>query len=89
VAPLVRQRVRAVVLLGEASSTIRGAWPGIEHRIVRDLEEAVRTASELAVGGDVVLLSPGCASQDMFRDYQERGDLFREIARRLHGGSPS
>ena len=89
VAPLVRQRVRAVVLLGEASSTIRGAWPGIEHRMVRDLEEAVRTASELAVGGDVVLLSPGCASQDMFRDYQERGDLFREIARRLHGGSPS
>ena len=47
------------------------------------IEEAVRTAFELAPSNGTVLLAPACASWDMFRDYKERGDRFAEAARRL------
>lgn len=50
---------------------------------VNDLTEAVRLASQLAVAGDVVLLSPACASWDQFPSYENRGDLFCELARSL------
>jgi UDP-N-acetylmuramoylalanine--D-glutamate ligase len=47
-----------------------------------DLETAVREASEAARPGEVVLLSPACASYDQFRDYEERGDRFRSLVPR-------
>jgi UDP-N-acetylmuramoylalanine--D-glutamate ligase len=51
------------------------------------LEQAVEAAGAAARGGEVVLLSPACASFDAFRDYEERGDRFRELARGLAGES--
>ena len=45
----------------------------------RDLETAMREASEAAVAGEVVLLSPACASFDQFRDFEDRGDQFRDL----------
>jgi UDP-N-acetylmuramoylalanine--D-glutamate ligase len=47
------------------------------------MDEAVASAAKLARRGDTVLLSPACASQDMFRDYKERGDLFARAVRGL------
>jgi UDP-N-acetylmuramoylalanine--D-glutamate ligase len=47
------------------------------------MEDAVTRAAKLARPGDTVLLSPACASQDMFRDYRERGELFARAVRRL------
>jgi UDP-N-acetylmuramoylalanine--D-glutamate ligase len=47
------------------------------------MEEAVRVAAALAVPGDCVLLSPACASFDMFRNFEERGEVFTALARRL------
>jgi UDP-N-acetylmuramoylalanine--D-glutamate ligase len=47
------------------------------------MDEAVRAAAALAQGGDIVLLSPACASQDMFRDYKHRGELFARAAQEL------
>ena len=49
-----------------------------------DLEEAVHLAHQAAREGDVVLLSPACSSFDMFKDYKERGNVFKEAVRKLN-----
>ena len=82
----VRGRTSAVVVMGESVDTIRAALDG--HRVVeaRDLDEAVALAAELAEPGGVVLLSPAHKSFDMFRDFEERGRMFKQAVRALHGG---
>ncbi len=83
-AELVRERVKHVVLFGEAAEKIEKALraAGVEGlpSVTRceGLEEAVRTAAELAEPGDVVLLSPGGTSFDAFKDFAERGERFTE-----------
>ncbi len=69
--------VRAVVLMGEDAAQLEATWSDLVpiHR-VGSMEEAVSTAREAAHPGDVVLLSPACASLDMFRDFNHRGDSF-------------
>lgn len=90
--PLVTARVKTLLLLGQAREALRaqlaGACPMEE---VSTLDAAVRRAAEIATAGDTVLLSPACASFDMFRDFEHRGDVFREavlalVARRETGG---
>jgi UDP-N-acetylmuramoylalanine--D-glutamate ligase len=82
--PLVASRVKALLLLGQARQVIRdqlaGACPMEE---VSTLEAAVTRGAEIAVVGDTVLLSPACASFDMFRDFEHRGDVFRQAVRDL------
>lgn len=83
-AKLVRQRVKHVILFGEAAGKIdqalRAAGAGEAPVITRcdGLEEAVRKAAQAAEPGDVVLLSPGGTSYDAFKDFAERGERFRE-----------
>lgn len=73
----VRGRIKRLIVFGEAGPAIARAWgAGIVTVDVPDLPSAVRAASEAAVPGDVVLLSPACASFDQFRNYEERGDVF-------------
>jgi UDP-N-acetylmuramoylalanine--D-glutamate ligase len=81
--------VRAAVLLGEAAGAMEEAFRG-RLPLVRagDLEEAAERAREQARPGDLVLLSPACASFDMFRDFEERGDRFRAIVRGWLGPGP-
>jgi UDP-N-acetylmuramoylalanine--D-glutamate ligase len=77
--PLVEKRVRALILLGEARGKIRTSLEAccpIEE--ASSMEEAVGRARALARPGDVVLLSPGCASFDLFRSAEERGRRFKE-----------
>ena len=79
-----RGRVKAAVLIGEGRATIGPALRAVTR--VEDAEsmgEAVRRAAALAAPGDVVLLSPACASFDMFRDYEHRGEVFVEEVRAL------
>ncbi|MBM3335387.1 UDP-N-acetylmuramoyl-L-alanine--D-glutamate ligase, partial [Candidatus Sumerlaeota bacterium] len=82
--PLVITRVRHLVVLGEDAERIKTAWGGhAPTRHVADMEEAVRVAADLASPGDVVLLSPACASFDMYRNFEERGRHFKQIVATL------
>jgi UDP-N-acetylmuramoylalanine--D-glutamate ligase len=81
---LIRERVKALVLVGETRDLLARVWAGLApiHRAA-DLADAVLKAWELARPGDVVLLSPGCASFDMFRDYAHRGEVYQSLVREL------
>jgi UDP-N-acetylmuramoylalanine--D-glutamate ligase len=87
--PLLERGVAAVVLIGEAAPDLRRAWTPSGVPLVdagRDLAEAVATALDRArEAGAVVLLSPGCASFDMFGNFEDRGDRFRDIVAGLGG----
>ena len=74
----VRRHCRALVLLGRDAERIRAALQdtGVPAAMVDSIEEAVTRSAGLAQDGDTVLLAPACASWDMFRDFEERGDLF-------------
>jgi UDP-N-acetylmuramoylalanine--D-glutamate ligase len=79
-----RNKVRALVLIGEAAGAIASQLQDLaEIHFAGSMEEAVFTAAGLARTGDTVLLSPACASFDMFDSYAHRGQLFRESVIRL------
>jgi len=85
----VRQAVAHLVLIGEGADRIAEAWPGVPTSRAATLADAVQQAFEHArAGPHPVLLSPGCASFDMFQDYEDRGRRFKaEVERlRIHGG---
>jgi UDP-N-acetylmuramoylalanine--D-glutamate ligase len=79
----VAERCRACYLIGEAAERLENDLAGAAPlRRCGDLEKAVAAASAAASPGDVVLLSPACASYDQFRDYEERGERFRALVAR-------
>lgn len=76
---------RAVILLGRDAERLADALGDAAPLIrVKTLEEAVQRAAELAEAGDAVLLSPACASLDMFKNFEERGRLFAQAVEALH-----
>jgi UDP-N-acetylmuramoylalanine--D-glutamate ligase len=83
-APLVQNRVRALVLLGEAAALIEAELGGLvpTHR-VDNMAQAVARAAAAARPGDVALLAPACSSFDMYRSYHERGEDFCRHVHRL------
>jgi UDP-N-acetylmuramoylalanine--D-glutamate ligase len=86
-ADLVRRQVKQLVLIGEGAGAMAKAWAGTPAERAETLAEAVAVAYRAAGTGGVVLLSPGCASYDMFRDYEDRGRRFKdEVARLAQGG---
>jgi UDP-N-acetylmuramoylalanine--D-glutamate ligase len=82
---LVRGRVKAIVCLTKDSSKIRAAFSGMVDTIIDtdSAEQAVRVSYDLGREGDVVLLSPACASFDLFENYEDRGRQFKQAVRRL------
>ncbi len=86
-APAVARHGRAVVLIGRDADRIEQALQGtgvpLEH--ARSMEQAVAVAQRASRPGDAVLLSPACASFDMFRDYRHRGEIFVAAVRALTG----
>jgi UDP-N-acetylmuramoylalanine--D-glutamate ligase len=89
VAPLVRERVARVYRIGEAAPRLAQAWIGVPGEDCTTLARAVERAAAQARPGEVVLLAPGCASFDMFRDFEDRGEQFRALARALPGATPA
>lgn len=80
----VHQKVRLLILIGEAAELIaRGVDGATEIRRAASMDEGVELAAAAARAGDVVLLSPACASFDMFENYGHRGRVFAAAARRM------
>lgn len=81
---VVKQKVKALILIGEASQKIANSLGDlVPYYFEKDMKAAVYKAKEIAERGDAVLLSPGCASFDMFRNFEHRGDVFKEIVKSL------
>jgi UDP-N-acetylmuramoylalanine--D-glutamate ligase len=75
--------VRATLLIGRDARALGGALQGASTLYYApSLEAAVERAAQLAQPGDTVLLSPACASLDMFRDYAQRGEVFADAVHR-------
>lgn len=82
--PLLAQRVKHAILLGETREKLRAAWSLFTPcTLVDSLLEAVNEAVRNAASGDVILLSPACSSFDLFRDYRHRGEVFRQAVGQL------
>lgn len=83
--PLVREKVKAIVCLGMDNSKILEAFENVVDLVVETyaMEEAVKVAYKIAERGDTVLLSPACASFDLFKNYEDRGDQFKQEVRKL------
>ena len=84
-ADLSESKARAVVLIGkDAEQIARELGSRVPYTLVKDMEQAVRCADDYAQFGDCVLLSPACASLDMYRNYKERGKAFTAAYKKLH-----
>jgi UDP-N-acetylmuramoylalanine--D-glutamate ligase len=82
-----RGKVRHVVLIGKDAPALAAALAGVcSTETVDSMAAAVSAARAQAQAGDTVLLSPACASLDMFRDYGHRGDVFAAAVQALKGG---
>ncbi|HLK59366.1 MAG TPA: cyanophycin synthetase, partial [Chthonomonadaceae bacterium] len=89
--PTLHRKARQVVLIGSAADTMEATFRQGGYAPIRraeTLEEAVRLAQEDATPGDAVLLSPACASFDMFRDFEARGAAFRRAVHALEEETP-
>lgn len=83
--PLVREKVKAIVCLGIDNEKIKQTFGNVVDVIVETAgaEEAVKVSKKIAERGEVVLLSPACASFDLFKNYEDRGNQFKEAVKRI------
>jgi len=81
---LIQKRVKHLILIGEAKERMNRELGGLTDTVMaKTMEKAVLLAHQKAKAGEVVLLSPACSSFDMFKDYKERGKVFKEAVKRL------
>ena len=77
------RNVKKIICFGEASDIISEELKSHSPVVVENLEKAVEYASRIACKGDIVLFSPACASFDMFENYIERGNTFKEFVKKI------
>ena len=82
---MVAEKVKAIVCMGLDNSKIHEAFSEVVEKIVdaRSADEAVKKAYALSIKGDLVLLSPACASFDLFKNYEDRGEQFKKAVKEL------
>ncbi|MDO4728371.1 MAG: UDP-N-acetylmuramoyl-L-alanine--D-glutamate ligase [Bacteroidota bacterium] len=83
--PLVREKIKAIICIGVDNNKIIDAFSKVVDIMVEstDMDQAVKIASKIAEKGDTVLLSPACASFDLFENYQDRGTKFKQAVRKI------
>jgi UDP-N-acetylmuramoylalanine--D-glutamate ligase len=83
--PLVREKVKAIICLGLDNTKIKEAFGNVVDLFVETyaMSEAIKVAYKIAERGDTVLLSPACASFDLFKNYEDRGNQFKEAIKNL------
>jgi UDP-N-acetylmuramoylalanine--D-glutamate ligase len=80
----IEERVRAVILMGEAKDRMQQTLQGsVPLHQVEGMKQGVQLAWRLARTGDTILLAPACSSFDMFANFEERGRVFKEMVRKL------
>jgi UDP-N-acetylmuramoylalanine--D-glutamate ligase len=81
----VKKKVKALICLGKDNEKLKNAFNGVVPTILetQSVQQLVRMALEAAKQGDIVLLSPACASFDLFKNYEDRGDQFRKAVHDL------
>jgi UDP-N-acetylmuramoylalanine--D-glutamate ligase len=81
---VIKKHVKHIILIGVAAEKMKETWQEIKPvSIAENLRDAVCQARKIASGDEVVLLSPACASFDMFNDYEDRGRQFKQIVNQL------
>lgn len=87
IVPAIKQKVKHLIVLGEAAELFASELQNqVNTTHVADLDGAVIFAHQQAIKGDAVLLSPACASFDMFDNYEHRGEVFRSAVNNIHSG---
>lgn len=82
--PLIKEKVKALLLIGEAEQKIAYELQGTTRIIpCSTLKKAIKEAYHIVKKGEIVLLSPGCASFDQFRDFEQRGKIFKNLVKKL------
>jgi UDP-N-acetylmuramoylalanine--D-glutamate ligase len=83
--PIIRDKVKTLICLGKDNEKLKKAFAGVIPVIkeTQRIEEAVSWGLELGVKGDIVLLSPACASFDLFKNYEDRGNQFKSAVEAL------
>ena len=81
----VKRYVKKMILIGQDAPLLKNTLEkSTSVAISANMEQAVNLAYRTATPGDIVLLSPACASMDMFKNYEERGDIFTGLAQGIH-----
>jgi len=88
--PLIEQQVKHLVCIGEDTALLEAAFGDlVSYSRAESMKDAVTAAANAAVAGNAALLSPACASFDMFKNFEHRGAVFKECVRRYAEGVPT